>query len=61
MVEARGIGPLSENTSVKTSPGADGYFGSPRFPYRDASRHASRFGSFIVHGTLKALRTHVLH
>ena len=40
MVEARGVEPLSENTSTQTSPGAGGYFGSPRFPRLQASRHA---------------------
>ncbi len=28
LVEARGVEPLSENTSLGTSPGADGYFHS---------------------------------
>ena len=29
------------------------------FPYPDVNAHTSGFGSFIVHGALKALRTHV--
>ena len=55
MVEASGVEPLSENNLTGTSPGADGFLG---FPRRSASRHALRFGSFMMHGTLKALRTH---
>ena len=31
------------------------------FPHPGASRHARGLGSFIVHGALKALRTHVHH
>ena len=31
------------------------------FPYPDAGRQTSGLGSFIVHGALKALRTHVHH
>lgn len=56
MVEVRGVEPLSESTSSETSPGAGDYLS---FPMPGASRHAQGFGSFIVHGALKALRTHV--
>ena len=31
------------------------------FPYPGVSRHTQGLGSFIVHGALKALRTHVHH
>jgi len=31
------------------------------FPYPRASRHARGLGSFMMHGTLKALRTHGPH
>ena len=55
MVEVRGVEPLSESTSSETSPGADDYL---NFPMPGASRHARGFGSFIIHGALKALRTH---
>ena len=46
----------SENASSGTSPGADGHLSLPR---RRPSN--SGLGSFIVHGALKALRTHVHH
>ena len=55
MVEVRGVEPLSESTSSGTSPGADDYL---NFPGPGASRHARGFGSFIMRGALKALRTH---
>ena len=32
-----------------------------KFPYTDADRRASVFGSFILHAALKALRDHVHH
>ena len=32
LVEMRGVEPLSESTSSGCSPGADGYFGSPKLP-----------------------------
>ena len=32
LVEARGVEPLSENTSTQTSPGADGYCGTGPVP-----------------------------
>jgi len=55
-----GVEPPSESTLTGTSPGADGYSGESNrlFPSLKASRHALGSGSFIVHGTLKALRTH---
>ena len=31
------------------------------FPYPGVGRHTQGLGSFIVHGALKALRTHVHH
>ena len=31
------------------------------FPHPDVSRHTSGIGSFMIHGALKALRTHVHH
>ena len=31
------------------------------FPRRGVNRHTTRLGSFIVHGALKALRTHGHH
>ena len=61
MVEARGVEPLSENASRGASPGADDCCGSlsPCSPRRGPKRQARASGSFIVHGALKALRTHV--
>ena len=56
VVEARGVEPLSENTSPWASPGADDLF---TFPLPCAARQAHGFSSFIVHGALKALRAHV--
>ena len=53
MVEVRRVELLSESTSSETSPGADDYL---NFPMPGASRHARGFGSFIIHGALKALR-----
>jgi hypothetical protein len=63
MVEAGGIEPPSESALTGTSPGAEGYFTdlNPLFPRSRASRHADGLGSFIVHGALKALRTHGRH
>ena len=58
LVEAGGVEPPSENVLTGTSPGADGLL---RFPSQSASRHALRVGSFMVHGALKALRTHGPH
>ncbi len=58
MVEAGGVEPPSENTFTGTSPGADG---SLDFPSQSASRHARWVGSFMIHGALKALRTHGPH
>lgn len=58
LVEAGGVEPPSENVLTGTSPGADGLL---EFPSQSASRHAQRVGSFIIHGTLKALRTHGPH
>ena len=58
LVEAGGVEPPSENVSAGTSPGADGFL---RFPNSDASHHASKVGSFMIHGALKALRTHGHH
>ena len=57
-MEARGVEPLSENTSPWASPGADDLF---TFPLPCAARQAHGFSSFIVHGALKALRAHVHH
>ena len=31
------------------------------FPQPDGNKHPSGISSFMMHGTLKALRTHVLH
>ena len=31
------------------------------FPYSDGNEHPAELGSFMMHGTLKALRTHGLH
>ena len=61
VVEARGVEPLSENASKGASPGADDCCGSlsPCSPRRGPKRQARASGSFIVHGALKALRTHV--
>ena len=61
LVEARGVEPLSESTSKETSPGAAGCFWESvsLFPSIQASRHACISGSFMIHGALKALRTHV--
>ena len=58
MVEAGGIEPPSESASTGTSPGAGGSF---TFPYSGVDRHTQEFGSFMIHGALKALRTHVHH
>ena len=58
LVEAGGVEPPSENVLTGTSPGADGLL---KFPSQSASRHAQRVGSFIMHGALKALRTHGPH
>ena len=58
LVEAGGVEPPSENVLTGTSPGADGLL---RFPSQSASRHAQRVGSFMMHGALKALRTHGPH
>ena len=60
LVEMGGVEPPSESTLTEISPGADGYFGDPcrLFPLPKASRHALGSGSFIIHGALKALRTH---
>lgn len=57
-MEAGGVEPPSENVLTETSPGADGFL---RFPSQSANRHAQRVGSFIIHGALKALRTHGPH
>ena len=61
VVEARGVEPLSENASRGSSPGADDCCGSlsPCSPRRGPKRQARASGSFIVHGALNALRTHV--
>lgn len=56
MVEARGVEPLSENLFTEISPGAADDL---KFPLLSARRQAQRFGSFICHATLKALRSHV--
>lgn len=58
LVEAGGVEPPSENVLTGTSPGADGLL---EFPSQSASRHAQRVGSFMMHGALKALRTHGPH
>lgn len=58
VVEAGGVEPPSENVLTGTSPGADGLL---EFPSQSASRHAQRVGSFMMHGALKALRTHGPH
>ena len=67
VVEPGGVEPPSESVLTQNSPGADGYFGQlpkelgPVFlPVAQAVTRL-RFGSFIVHGTGKAYRTHVLH
>ena len=60
MVEARGVEPLSKNLSTSLSPGAVDYFGISHFPHPKANQLAPGVGSFIIHGALKALRTHVL-
>ena len=59
-MEMGGVEPPSESALTETSPGADGYFGglTRLFPSLKASRHALGSGSFIMHGALKALRTH---
>ena len=31
------------------------------FPHRDGNKHPARLSSFMMHGALKALRTHGLH
>ena len=31
------------------------------FPHHGGNKHSTGFSSFIMHGTRKALRTHVLH
>ena len=59
MVEARGVEPLSENASKGTSPGADACSGLPQFPSPPVKRQTDGSGSFMMHGALKALRTHV--
>ena len=53
-----GVEPPSERISSGTSPGAESCL---RFPSPGANSHAQGSGSFIVHGALKALRTHVHH
>ena len=53
-----GVEPPSESTLTETSPGADGHLRSLTCAQ---ARHAHRLGSFIMHGALKALRTHVHH
>ena len=58
VVEARGIEPLSENIFPKASPSA---VCKLKFPYQTAGRQAERLGSFIIHGSLKALTAHVHH
>ena len=59
VVEARRVELLSENASKGTSPGADACFGLPRFPLPPGNRQTGGSGSFMMHGALKALRTHV--
>ena len=56
MVEVGGVEPPSESTSLRLSPGADR---SLEFPRAQVKGQTCAFGSFIVHGALKALRTHV--
>ena len=58
LVEMGGVEPPSERISSGTSPGAESCL---RFPSPGANSHAQGSGSFIVHGALKALRTHVHH
>ena len=58
LVEMGGVEPPSERISSGTSPGAESCL---KFPSPSANSHAQGSGSFIVHGALKALRTHVHH
>ena len=59
MVELRGIEPLSESTLTELSPGAVGYGAVlPPFPSPEQAHTLTGSGSFIMHGALKALRTH---
>ena len=51
MVEARGIEPLSEDSSLWFSPSASSVLG---FPRPNASRRAYGFGSFIMPACGKA-------
>ncbi len=53
VVEARRIELLSENSSTEISPSAVFVL---EFPTYIAQRQAICFGSFIIHGQLKALR-----
>ena len=58
MVEAAGVEPASESTSSEPSPGADDIW---KFPSDMENRHTIPVSSFIMHGALKALRTHEYH
>lgn len=53
MVEARGIEPLSENSSSRLSPSADGLL---KFPRAYAVRQAYALGIPIVHDRLRGIR-----
>ena len=58
MVEMAGVEPASESTFNRNFSGRRRLF---VFPCFRGSRHPRKLGSFIVHGALKALRTHVHH
>jgi len=58
LVEVRGVEPLSENASTKISPGAVDSLHSLTCAW---IRQTHRLSSFIIHGELKALLTHVHH
>ena len=57
-MELRGIEPLSESNLERTSPGAVCYLHSL---IRTGANTLPNESSFMMHGTLKALRTHGLH
>ena len=58
MVEPRGVEPLSESASTRTSPGAVCRL---RFPPRHAGKQAYRFGRVILHDEGNSYLVHVHH
>ena len=58
LVEPRGVEPLSESASTRTSPGAVCRL---RFPPRHAGKQAYRFGRVILHDEGNSYLVHVHH